>query len=402
MEVHGAPGAIAAGLDDTLADPLGAARRDLPAGPAAPVVHGAIPAGLCRRADLLRGGRPRRAPDPRAPSPTRLAAARIAEAARALEDGRRRRRPDGNPGLAWCPPALLVCNNKCTEDPRMFVSTPPTHHPPHRRLALGGYRRSAPARSSTRRPASRPVLSTSRRPHWSTRSWPPPRPPGSPSGAHLADQADAVLFKFSELLNERKEEIAAVITAEHGKVLSDAIGEVTRGLEVAEFACGIPHLLKGGFSEKRLDQGRCLFDSAESGRGRGDQPVQLPGDGAALVRPDRPRLRQCGHHQALGEGPVGRQRRRRPVEGSRAARRHPQCRPRRQGSGRRPARQPRRPRRLLRRLDSHREVRLREGHGQRQARPGPRWREEPHARPARRRPRSRRRRSRQRWLRLRR
>ncbi len=58
-----------------------------------------------------------------------------------------------------------------------------------------------------------------------------------------------VLFKFRELLNRDKERIAAIITAEHGKVLSDALGEVTRGLEVAEFACGIPHLLKGGFSE---------------------------------------------------------------------------------------------------------------------------------------------------------
>ncbi|GGL39408.1 CoA-acylating methylmalonate-semialdehyde dehydrogenase [Phycicoccus endophyticus] len=58
-----------------------------------------------------------------------------------------------------------------------------------------------------------------------------------------------VLFRFRELLNERKEEIAALITAEHGKVLSDALGEVTRGLEVAEFACGIPHLLKGGYTE---------------------------------------------------------------------------------------------------------------------------------------------------------
>ncbi len=58
-----------------------------------------------------------------------------------------------------------------------------------------------------------------------------------------------VLFKFRELLNAKKEDIGALITAEHGKVLSDAVGEVTRGLEVAEFACGIPHLLKGGFSE---------------------------------------------------------------------------------------------------------------------------------------------------------
>ena len=58
-----------------------------------------------------------------------------------------------------------------------------------------------------------------------------------------------VLFRFRELLDAHKEDVAALITAEHGKVLADAVGEVTRGLEVVEFACGIPHLLKGGFSE---------------------------------------------------------------------------------------------------------------------------------------------------------
>ena len=59
-----------------------------------------------------------------------------------------------------------------------------------------------------------------------------------------------VLFAFRELVNKNKDKIAELITAEHGKVLSDAQGEVTRGLEVVEFACGIPHLLKGGFSEE--------------------------------------------------------------------------------------------------------------------------------------------------------
>jgi malonate-semialdehyde dehydrogenase (acetylating)/methylmalonate-semialdehyde dehydrogenase len=59
-----------------------------------------------------------------------------------------------------------------------------------------------------------------------------------------------VLFKFRELLNERKGELAAIITSEHGKVLSDALGEITRGQEVVEFACGLGHLLKGGFSEQ--------------------------------------------------------------------------------------------------------------------------------------------------------
>ncbi|HEY6796865.1 MAG TPA: CoA-acylating methylmalonate-semialdehyde dehydrogenase [Kineosporiaceae bacterium] len=58
-----------------------------------------------------------------------------------------------------------------------------------------------------------------------------------------------VLFAARELIVHRRDEIAAAITAEHGKVLSDAAGEVQRGLEVVEFACGIPHLLKGGFSE---------------------------------------------------------------------------------------------------------------------------------------------------------
>jgi malonate-semialdehyde dehydrogenase (acetylating)/methylmalonate-semialdehyde dehydrogenase len=60
----------------------------------------------------------------------------------------------------------------------------------------------------------------------------------------------AVLFAFRELLLERADELAAVITSEHGKVLSDARGEVARGLENAEFATGIPHLLKGGYSEQ--------------------------------------------------------------------------------------------------------------------------------------------------------
>lgn len=58
-----------------------------------------------------------------------------------------------------------------------------------------------------------------------------------------------ILFSFRELLNARKGELAAIITSEHGKVLDDALGEVTRGQEVVEFACGIPHLLKGSYTE---------------------------------------------------------------------------------------------------------------------------------------------------------
>jgi malonate-semialdehyde dehydrogenase (acetylating)/methylmalonate-semialdehyde dehydrogenase len=59
-----------------------------------------------------------------------------------------------------------------------------------------------------------------------------------------------VLFAFREVVNRRAGEIAEVITDQHGKVLSDAAGEVQRGLEVVEFACGIPQLLKGEFSDQ--------------------------------------------------------------------------------------------------------------------------------------------------------
>jgi malonate-semialdehyde dehydrogenase (acetylating)/methylmalonate-semialdehyde dehydrogenase len=57
------------------------------------------------------------------------------------------------------------------------------------------------------------------------------------------------MFRFRELLEAKKSELAAIITAEHGKVLSDAMGEIQRGQEVVEFACGLGHLMKGEYSE---------------------------------------------------------------------------------------------------------------------------------------------------------
>ncbi|MCW2925439.1 MAG: methylmalonate-semialdehyde dehydrogenase [Thermoleophilia bacterium] len=59
-----------------------------------------------------------------------------------------------------------------------------------------------------------------------------------------------VMFAFREQLNARKAELAEVVTREHGKVHEDAMGEVTRGLEVVEFACGMPHLIKGEHAEQ--------------------------------------------------------------------------------------------------------------------------------------------------------
>src|SRR5699024_8940518 len=68
-------------------------------------------------------------------------------------------------------------------------------------------------------------------------------------GALSIAKRQAVIFKFRELLNERRGELAEIITAEHGKVVSDALGEILRGQEVVELATGFPHLTKGGFNE---------------------------------------------------------------------------------------------------------------------------------------------------------
>ena len=59
-----------------------------------------------------------------------------------------------------------------------------------------------------------------------------------------------VLNNFLALLNQHKDTLAAMITAEHGKVFTDAQGEVSRGIDIIEFACGIPQLLKGDFTDQ--------------------------------------------------------------------------------------------------------------------------------------------------------
>ena len=58
-----------------------------------------------------------------------------------------------------------------------------------------------------------------------------------------------VLFKFKDLILRDMDKLALELTTEHGKILSDSVGSITRGMEVVEFACGIPHLLKGEYSE---------------------------------------------------------------------------------------------------------------------------------------------------------
>ena len=65
----------------------------------------------------------------------------------------------------------------------------------------------------------------------------------------LARRAE-LFFRIRELIHERRDEVAEILVREHGKVFSDALGEVTRGLEVVEFCCGLPSLLKSEYSEQ--------------------------------------------------------------------------------------------------------------------------------------------------------
>ena len=176
------------------------------------------------------------------------------------------------------------------------------------------------------------------------------------------------------------------ITAEHGKVLSDALGEVARGLEIIEFACGIPHLLKGELTEQ-CRTGIDVYSDPPAPRRRGrHHAVQLPGHGPDVD------VRQSPSPAATRSSSSRRRRTRRPsllLAELLAEAGLPdgvlQRRPRRQGRRRRAPRAPRHRGGQLRRLDADRPPRLRDRHPARQAGPGPRRGQEPHGRAARRR-----------------
>ena len=168
-------------------------------------------------------------------------------------------------------------------------------------------------------------------------------------------------------------------------------GEVQRGLEVVEFACGIPQLLKGDFSDQVSTDVDVYSFRQPLGVVAGHHPVQLPGHGADVDASRRHRLRQHVRAQAERAGPVGVDPRRRAVAAGRAAGRRVQRRARRQGRRRRAPRPPR----TSRRSPSSAPPRSRgtstsAASGERQAGAGPRRRQEPRDRPARRRPRLRR------------
>ena len=126
---------------------------------------------------------------------------------------------------------------------------------------------------------------------------------GAVSAAHgwrrtSLSKRSAVLFAFRELLHQRQDELAAIVTAEHGKVTSDALGEIARGLENVEFATGVPNLMKGGFSEQAATDVDVYSDSATAWCCCGHHALQLPGDGPVVDVCERDCDRQCLHSQA--------------------------------------------------------------------------------------------------------
>ena len=107
----------------------------------------------------------------------------------------------------------------------------------------------------------------------------------------LARRAE-IMFKLRELVDRHRTDIARLLTAEHGKVPSDALGEVARGLENIEFACGVPYLLKRRVQRAGGIRRRRTLDPPAPRRRRRDHPVQLSGDGTHVDVRQRDRLRQ--------------------------------------------------------------------------------------------------------------
>ena len=85
-----------------------------------------------------------------------------------------------------------------------------------------------------------------------------------------------VMFNFLALLNQHKDELAAIITSEHGKVFTDAQGEVARGIDIVEFACAIPQLLKGEMSREVSSGIDVWSDRQPLGVAAGVTPFNFP------------------------------------------------------------------------------------------------------------------------------
>ena len=169
-----------------------------------------------------------------------------------------------------------------------------------------------------------------------------------------------ILFAFREVLERRKDELAAAISAEHGKVLSDALGEVGARPGGRRVRVRDPAPAEGRVLGVGLDRHRRALDPPAARRRRRHHAVQLPGDGPDVDVPGRDRVRERVRAQAERPRPVGVAGHRGAVGRGRAARRRVHRAAGRQGGGRRTAHPSRRPRGELRRLDAGRAPRLRD------------------------------------------
>ncbi len=143
-----------------------------------------------------------------------------------------------------------------------------------------------------------------------------------------------VLMKFLDLAQKEFDALARLLSSEHGKTFADAKGDVQRGLEVVEFACGIPHLLKGEYTEG-AGPGIDLFSMRQPlGVVAGITPFNFPAMIPMWKFAPGACLRQCLHPQTVGARPLGADAACRIAPGSGTAGRRAQRRQRRQGSGR--------------------------------------------------------------------
>ena len=147
-----------------------------------------------------------------------------------------------------------------------------------------------------------------------------------------------VMFKFLELIQDEYDDLARLLSSEHGKTFADSKGDIQRGLEVVEFACGIPQLLKGEYTEG-AGPGIDLYSMRQPlGVVAGITPFNFPAMIPLWKCAPAHRLRQCLHPQAVGARSVGADAHRRAVHQGGPARGRAQRRQRRQGSGRHAAR----------------------------------------------------------------
>jgi malonate-semialdehyde dehydrogenase (acetylating)/methylmalonate-semialdehyde dehydrogenase len=143
-----------------------------------------------------------------------------------------------------------------------------------------------------------------------------------------------VMLKLQELIRRDMKKLAATLTAEQGKTLPDAEGDVFRGLEVVEHACSIGTLSLGEFAEQVANGVDTYFIRQPLGVCAGITPFNFPRDDPALDVPHGDRLRQHVRAEALGAGPDDADAARRARDGSRRPAGRAEHRPRRQGSGR--------------------------------------------------------------------